>query len=107
MQKATDAVIDDACTVFDDGAVLLFGELSSWLLTTRVARVRGRVRARERERENLNLNLNLLKFSAKDSRSKIASAVQKVIQSQKVKRAGFNPHVRKRKVYIKEKREVK
>ena len=34
-QKATSAVIDDACTVFDDGGGLLFGELSSLSLTTR------------------------------------------------------------------------
>ena len=51
MQKATDAVIDDACTVFDDGAVLLFSELSSWSLTTRVASGRERVRAKEPARE--------------------------------------------------------
>ena len=37
VQKATGAVNDDACTVFDDGAALLFGELSSLLLTTRVS----------------------------------------------------------------------
>ena len=37
MQKASGAVIDDACTVFDDGAVLLFGELSSLSLTMRVS----------------------------------------------------------------------
>ena len=36
VQKASGAVIDDACTVFDDGSVLLFGELSSLSLTTRV-----------------------------------------------------------------------
>ena len=36
VQKASDAVIDDACTVFDDGSVLLFGKLSSLSLTTRV-----------------------------------------------------------------------
>ena len=40
VQKASGAVIDDACTVFDDGAVLLFGELTSlWLMMmTRVHR---------------------------------------------------------------------
>ena len=36
VHKASGAVIDDACTVFDDGSVLLFGELSSLSLTTRV-----------------------------------------------------------------------
>ena len=36
VQKAIGAVIDDTCTVFDDGSVLLFGELSSLSLTTRV-----------------------------------------------------------------------
>ena len=34
--SATGAVIDDAYTVFDDGAVLLFGKLSSLSLTMRV-----------------------------------------------------------------------
>ena len=51
MQKATDSVIDHTCTVFHDGAVLLFGELSSWSLTARVATGRAGESERACERE--------------------------------------------------------